>query len=161
MATHSSILAWTVFQGQRSLKGYSPWGHIELDPTDFHTHTHTHTHITLQSHQTQKDSKVCLPQQSVSRSHTHFFSGRGGVRSVLGLPCCTQVFSSCSEWRLLFVAVCGLLIAVASLVAKHRFYSTGSVIVARSLAAPHADVGFSQTRDRTRVSCIGRWILCH
>ena len=36
MATHSSILAWE-FHGQRSLKGYSPWGHKELDRTE-HTH---------------------------------------------------------------------------------------------------------------------------
>ena len=27
---------------QRSLAGYSPWGHKELDATE-HTHTHTHT----------------------------------------------------------------------------------------------------------------------
>ena len=26
MATHSSILAWGKFHGQRSLVGYSPWG---------------------------------------------------------------------------------------------------------------------------------------
>jgi len=26
MATHSSILAWRI-HGQRSLEGYSPWGH--------------------------------------------------------------------------------------------------------------------------------------
>ena len=39
--------------------------------------------------------------------------------AVLGLRCCTWAFSSCSEQRLLFVAVCGLLIAVASLVAEH------------------------------------------
>ena len=38
----------------------------------------------------------------------------------LGLHCCTWAFSSCSEWGLLFVAVRGLLIAVASLVAEHR-----------------------------------------
>ena len=30
MATCSSILAWN-FLGQRSLAGYSPWGHKELD----------------------------------------------------------------------------------------------------------------------------------
>ena len=30
MATHSSILAWRI-HGQRSLAGYSPWGHKELD----------------------------------------------------------------------------------------------------------------------------------
>ena len=31
--------------GQRSLVGYSPWGHKELDITECtHTHIHTHTH---------------------------------------------------------------------------------------------------------------------
>ena len=30
MATHSSILAWKI-HGQRSLVGYSLWGHNELD----------------------------------------------------------------------------------------------------------------------------------
>ena len=35
--------------------------------------------------------------------------------AVLGLPCCTQAFSSCGEWGLLFIAVRGLLITVASL----------------------------------------------
>ena len=39
--------------------------------------------------------------------------------AVLGLRCCVRAFSSCSERGLLFVAVCRLLIAVASLVAEH------------------------------------------
>ena len=39
--------------------------------------------------------------------------------AALGLCCCAWAFSSCSEWGLLFVAVRGLLIAVASLVAEH------------------------------------------
>ena len=39
--------------------------------------------------------------------------------AALGLRCCVQAFSSCGEWGLLFVAVCGLLIAVASLLAEH------------------------------------------
>ena len=30
------------FQGQRSLIGYGPWGHKELDMTERLTHTHTH-----------------------------------------------------------------------------------------------------------------------
>ena len=38
----------------------------------------------------------------------------------LGLRCCAQAFSSCGERRLLFIVVRELLIAVASLVAKHR-----------------------------------------
>ena len=33
MATHSSIRAWK-FQGQKSLAGYSPWGHKESDTTE-------------------------------------------------------------------------------------------------------------------------------
>ena len=39
--------------------------------------------------------------------------------AALGLHCCTHAFSSCSERGLLFVAVRGLLVAVASLVAEH------------------------------------------
>ena len=33
--------------GQRSLVGYSPWSHKEVDTTDQITHTHTHTHESL------------------------------------------------------------------------------------------------------------------
>ena len=39
--------------------------------------------------------------------------------AVLGLRCCVRAFSSCSERGLLFVAVPGLLIVVASLVVEH------------------------------------------
>ena len=37
-----------------------------------------------------------------------------------GLCCCAPAFSSCGEQGLLFVAMRGLLIAVASLVVEHR-----------------------------------------
>ena len=39
--------------------------------------------------------------------------------AVSGLCCCVLAFSSCGEQGLLFVAVHGLLIAVASLIAEH------------------------------------------
>ena len=39
--------------------------------------------------------------------------------AALGLCCCAWAFSSCCEQGLLFVAVRGLLIAVASLVVEH------------------------------------------
>ena len=39
--------------------------------------------------------------------------------AALGLRCCTRAFSSCGEQGLLFVAMLGLLIAVASLVVEH------------------------------------------
>ena len=45
--------------------------------------------------------------------------------AVLGLRCCMQAFFSCSEWGLLFVAVRGFLIAVASLVAEHGLWVHG------------------------------------
>ena len=38
---------------------------------------------------------------------------------VLGLLCRGPAFSRCREWGLLFLAVHGLLVAVASLVAEH------------------------------------------
>ena len=41
--------------------------------------------------------------------------------AVLGLCCCAWAFSSCSERGLLFIAVRGLLIAVASLAVEHGF----------------------------------------
>ena len=44
----------------------------------------------------------------------HFF-----FLAALGLCCCTWAFSSCSEQGLLFIAVRGLLIAVASLAVEH------------------------------------------
>ena len=40
--------------------------------------------------------------------------------AALGLCCCMWALSSCSDWGLLFFAVCMLLTAVASLVAEHR-----------------------------------------
>ena len=39
--------------------------------------------------------------------------------AALGVCCCTWAFSTCAERGLLLVAVRGLLIAVASLVAEH------------------------------------------
>ena len=39
--------------------------------------------------------------------------------AALGLRCCAWAFSSCGDWALLFVAMGGLLIAVASHVVEH------------------------------------------
>ena len=91
--------------------------------------------------------------------------------SALGLLCCVRAFSSCREWGLLFVAVRGLLIPVASLVAEHglqarrlqQLWLADSRAQAQQLwrmglvALRH--VGSSWTRARTCVPCIGRRIL--
>ena len=56
--------------------------------------------------------------------------------AALGLCCCVQVFSSCSEQGLLFDAVRGLLIVVASPVAEHQLQGVwASVVVARGLSS--------------------------
>ena len=49
----------------------------------------------------------------------HFYKFIYLFLAALGLHRCTWAFSSCSERELLFVAVRGLLIAAASLVAEH------------------------------------------
>ena len=55
---------------------------------------------------------------------------------MLGLCCCAWAFSSCSERGLLFVAVCGLLITVASLCRRARALGMwASVAVALGLSS--------------------------
>ena len=56
--------------------------------------------------------------------------------AALGLCCCAWAFSSCGEWGLLFIAVCGLLIVVASLCCGARALGMqASVAVARGLSS--------------------------
>ena len=56
--------------------------------------------------------------------------------AALGLCCCAQAFSSCSKRGLLFDAVCGLLIAVASLCCRARALGAwASVAVASGLSS--------------------------
>ena len=57
--------------------------------------------------------------------------------AALGLCCCAWAFSSCGERGLLFVAVLGLLIAVASLVVEHGLQARGlQQFCPRGLVAP-------------------------
>ena len=58
--------------------------------------------------------------------------------AALGLCCCTLAFSSCGEGELLLVAVCGLLIAVASLVVARGLSGVGSVVVVHGLSCSAA-----------------------
>ena len=50
----------------------------------------------------------------------HFLKKLINFFAALGLCCCARAFSSCGERGILFAAVRGLLIVVASLVEKHR-----------------------------------------
>ena len=49
--------------------------------------------------------------------------------AVLRLPSCVRAFSSCVVRGLLLLAVCGLLIVVASLVAEHRLWGMWASVV--------------------------------
>ena len=61
--------------------------------------------------------------------------------AALGLRCCMQALPSCGERGPLFTVVCGLLVAVASLVAEHglqvcglqQLWHMGSVVMAHGL----------------------------
>ena len=61
------------FHGQKSVVGYSPWGHEESDMTE-HAHTHMHTHITFYLVFTVKVSPITkhyhgLPRWVRSKEH--------------------------------------------------------------------------------------------
>jgi len=61
-------------------------------------------------------SLPALRQLSLANRDSHFIYL---FLVVLDLHCCAQAFSSCGDWGLLLVAVHGLLVEVASLVAEH------------------------------------------
>ena len=81
--------------------------------------------------------------------------------AVLGLRLCARAFSSCGERGPLFIAVRGSLTIAASLVAEHRL-QTRRLSSCGSRAQPLRGMwDLPGTRARTRVPCIGRWILNH
>ena len=72
--------------------------------------------------------------------------------AALGLHCCARPFSSCGEWGLLFVAVCGLLIAVASLCCgAWALGMRASVVVAHGLSS------WGSWALERRLSSCGAW----
>ena len=74
--------------------------------------------------------------------------------SLLGLRCCMQAFSSGGEQRLLFPAVCGLLIIVAFLVAEHGLQRTGSVAMMHGFSCPMA---YGIFLDQESNLCLLHW----
>ena len=58
--------------------------------------------------------------QSYVYGHFNFFKFMFEFLAALGLLCCVTAFSSCGEQGSLSGEACGLLTAVASLVAEHR-----------------------------------------
>ena len=86
--------------------------------------------------------------------------------SGFSLAAASRSCSCCSVWASHAVEH-GLWGMGASVLGTTRLWSTGSIVVAHTgstklwhLVAPQ-HMGSSQIRDRTHVSCIGRWILYH
>ena len=91
------------------------------------------------------------------------------ILAVLGLCGCKWAFSSWSEHRLFFIAVrglshCGGFSCCRAWALWHTGFSSCSTQAQqlwRTDLVALRHVGSSQTRDRTRVPCIGRQILNH
>ena len=78
-------------RGQRSLVGYTPWGHKELDTTE-RVHTHTHTHMYTRAH-------------THVRAHTHINSGHNRKEQAKsGLM--TVVCFFCLDFYVFLVSFC-------------------------------------------------------
>ena len=82
--------------------------------------------------------------------------------AVRGRHWCEDFSPVVLSWGYSLVAVRGLLTVVASRCTAQALelqwlQHMGSVVVAFALS----HVGSSQIKDRTRISCIGRWILYH
>ena len=72
--------------------------------------------------------------------------------AALGLHCCTQTLTACSEWGLLFVEVHELLVVVASLIVEHR-------LQVPRLSCSIAYGIFQNQGSNPLVSCNGGWTL--
>ena len=122
------------------------------------------------------DSSTCSPAvTSAALAHPFFpfffFAVLFTYFWLCWISVAVQAFSLVAASKALSpVVVCGLLIAVTSLV-EHRFQGAGASVVAGSraqapqlwhtgLAALQA-VGSSQTRDPSHGSCISKWIPHH
>ena len=92
-------------------------------PTYLYTHIHIYLFIYLSIYpfETLKRELILLLLDSVGLFASFFLNLIKLFLAVLGLLCCARAFFSCGEQGLLFVAVRGLLIVVASLVEDHGF----------------------------------------
>ena len=80
--------------------------------------------------------------------------------AVLGLRFCARALSSCGKWGPLFITVRGPLTIAASRCGAQAPDAQAQQLWLTGPVAPR-HVGSSQARARTRVPCIGRWILNH
>ena len=91
-AIHSSILAWRT-HGQRSLMGYSPWGHKASDTTE-------ETELACRQGNELADSPFCGPSGTALAAGFVQTGGAAMLVSALGGPCRRQNLLSCSRLNL-------------------------------------------------------------
>ena len=95
-----------------------------------------------------------MPSLSLS---LFFWRGCGAALSLLLYgPSLVAVRGGCSQ-----VVVCGLLFAVASLVAQHRLQECELLQLWHTGLVAQWHVGSSQIKSQTGVPCVGRWIPNH
>ena len=82
-----------------------------------------------------------------------FFKGQLWGVVALALLCCEQASLAAREQGLLFIAVPGLLIAAASLVAKHRLENTRA-----SVAGVHVEISPDQGLNACPLHCQKRFL---
>ena len=116
-----------------------------------------------------KSVPPALEAQSLNHWTTREVSGNVSLKkkklfmTVLYLYCCSWAFSSCREWGLLSsfsmqASHCGGF----SCCKARDLRLEGSVVGAHELSCPRGLWVLScQTKDQTRVPCIGKWILNH
>ena len=91
-AIHSSILAWRT-HGQRSLMGYSPWGHKASDTTE-------EAELACRQGNELADSPFCGPSGTALAAGFVQTGGAAMLVSALGGPCRRQNLLSCSRLNL-------------------------------------------------------------
>ena len=101
MATHSSILAWRIPMDTGALEGCGPWGHKELDTTEWlSTHKYEKPHILPVVHLAHL--QVCGGMSSLSPSCGRLSWGAAGL---LNLHILSEVIENCQFpvcWLVLF-----------------------------------------------------------
>ena len=91
--------------GQKSLVGYSPWDHNELDTTAHththvctHTHAHTHREISIHSHWSSPSCFPCHPQPGIQQIVKDQSASWSTVREKQRCWSGALSFSSCEHW---------------------------------------------------------------
>ena len=124
--------------GQRSMVGYSPWGHRESDMTE-RLSMHRHASIDVFSKCSPRDPAASGNLLEMQHFLKSCFFLNNFIYLFLARPgCCTGFLSPVVSGGAVILVVRGLLIEVASLVAGPGLSSSATVVVAPGLSCSAA-----------------------